>query len=360
MKAKDFRPADGGPTAAARRSPRREPRPFLNADGSVVRGSVSCRAYAQINGVRQGMFLRGRSDRNPVVLFLHGGPGMPEFFLAEKYMAALEDHFTFCYWEQRGAGLSGGADAWRDGVTAERLIDDVLAVTDFLRRRFEQPKIYLMAHSWGTFPGIQAAARAPERYLAYLGVAQVYRQQASEEQAYRYMLSRYRESGNRAMLRKLRNFEKYQARPALRDAAMHDLGIGTTHAMRSVFTGIFLPVMRCRAYTFPEKINLWRLKAKLRKQTDLRAQMNRADLYRLVPALAIPAYFFCGAYDLTVSRTLAEEYFRRMDAPVKGYYLFGQSAHSPIFEEPEKALRILLTDVTAGQNSLADIRPDVP
>lgn len=47
----------------------------------------------------------------------------------------------------------------------------------------------------------------------------------------------------------------------LRDAAMHNLGIGTMHNMRSIISGIFLPSLQFREYTLKEKINLWRSKA---------------------------------------------------------------------------------------------------
>jgi hypothetical protein len=41
-------------------------------------------------------------------------------------------------------------------------------------------------------------------------------------------------------------------------------------------------------------------------------------------------------------------------APIKGFYTFENSAHSPIFEEPDKAQQILVEDVLAGKNDLAD------
>jgi pimeloyl-ACP methyl ester carboxylesterase len=204
-----------------------------------------------------------------------------------------------------------------------------------------------MAHSWGTFLGIQAAAQAPELYHVYIGVAQVSHQQESEKMAYQYMLSQYKANGNQAKLRKMKDYSAYLMNLPLRDETMHDLGIGTMHNMRSVFTGIFLPVMQCRAYTLAEKINIWRGKAALNNITDLRRQMNETDMIRKVPKLKIPVYFFSGVYDYTVSYILAESYFKQLQAPVKGFYLFRESAHSPIFEEPEKAIRIMLEDVLA-------------
>lgn len=331
------------------------PKPFRDAKGKRIAGSICEKFLVKINGARQGMFLRGIDKSNPVILFVHGGPGMPEFFLAEKYMAQLEQRFTVCYWEQRGSGLSRLSGEEYESLTVEQMVADVITAANYLCLRFRQKKIYLMAHSWGTFLGIQAAARAPELFYAYIGMAQVARQGESERMAYRYLAKQYEARKDQTMLKKMRDYEAYRADPLLRDRAMHDLGVGTTHAMKSVFTGIFLPVMLSRSYRLPEKIGIWRGKAASGGKTDLRHRMEDADLMETVPELSLPVYFFSGAYDYTVSRELAESYFRRLIAPVKGFYLFRQSAHSPVFEEPEKALRILLEDVLAGKNDLSDI-----
>ena len=222
------------------------PRPFLDGGGKPLAGSISEKTFIDINGVQQGMFIKGRDAGQPVLLYLHGG--MPDYFLTQRYPTGLDEDFVVVWWEQRGSGLSFHPGLSRGSATTGQLIADVLALTDYLRRRFNQEKIYLMGHSGGTFIGIQAAARAPERYHAYIGVAQISNQLRSEQLAYEYMLQRFRESGNRRMVRKL------EAAPVT----------------------------------------------------------------------------------------------------VKGFYTFNQSAHSPLFEEPEKMRRILREDVLAGANRLAD------
>ena len=75
------------------------------------------------------------------------------------------------------------------------------------------------------------------------------------------------------------------------------------------------------------------------------------DLRSEVPTLAIPAYFVQGRYDYTTTYPLARDYFGKLDAPVKGFYTFEDSAHSPAFEEPEKMLRVLREDVTGGHDA---------
>ena len=77
-----------------------EPRPVLSSHGSPIPESISEKIFVEIGGVRQGMFIKGSSADNPVLLYLHGG--MPEYFLTQRYPTGLEELFTVCWWEQRG------------------------------------------------------------------------------------------------------------------------------------------------------------------------------------------------------------------------------------------------------------------
>jgi pimeloyl-ACP methyl ester carboxylesterase len=154
-------------------------------------------------------------------------------FLAEKYPTGLEDYFTVCWWERRGAGLSYRADIPPETMTLQQMVADTLAVTDYLRNRFQKEKIWLMAHCGGSPIGLRAAARAPGSYYAYIGMAQMTYQLKSEMLAYEYMLKRFREMGNVKMVRKLEEAPVRMEVPLppsymlLRDKAMHSLGIGT-------------------------------------------------------------------------------------------------------------------------------------
>jgi pimeloyl-ACP methyl ester carboxylesterase len=336
-----------------------KPQPFLDENGRPLAGGISEKIHVNINGVEQGMFIKSKDKANPVLLFLHGGPGMPEYAISRRYPIVLENYFTVCWWEQRGAGLSYRSDIPLETMTFEQLISDTIEVTNYLRKRFGQEKIYLMGHSGGTFIGIQAAARKPELYHAYIAMAQISNQLESEKLAYKYMIEQFTMAGDKRMAQKLEKIPltEMDTMPpsyrSLRDEAMHSLGIGTTHNMKSVVSGIFLPVMQNREYTFSEKINIWRGKWSVHS-TNMWNQLLSTNLTAEVPKLDIPVYFFDGRYDYTVSYTLAKDYFEKLQAPMKGFYTFEQSAHSPLFEEPEKIKHILREDVLAGVNNLAD------
>jgi pimeloyl-ACP methyl ester carboxylesterase len=301
-----------------------------------------------------GMIIKSRDLSNPVLLFVHGGPGMPEYFLTEDYPTGLEDYFTVVWWDQRGAGLSYRDHIDNNTLTVDQNIDDTIQVTNYLQKRFGQDKIFLMAHSWGTYIGIQAVNKAPQLYKAYIAVGQVTHQEESEKLAYDYMLNYYSKLHKEGTLKKLkRNPYPSAGYNKMRDSVMHRAGIGTAHNMKSVVTGIFLASLKNREYTLMEKINLWRGKVLLNKNAQLKMS---DDLRDKITALKVPAYFFSGIYDYTVNYKMAEGYLARLVAPVKGFYIFNNSAHSPIFEEPEKVAQIVKENIFLNTNTLADMK----
>jgi len=339
-----------------------QPEPCLGNNGKPIPGSISEKVFIKIGGVKQGMFIRSKNINNPVLLYVHGGPSFPNYFLIEKYRPGLEDIFTVCYWEQRGGGLSYSSEVTVESMNFEQFTSDALEVTDYLRKRFSKDKIYMLAHSGGTPFAIMAAEKAPELFHAYMGMAQITRQSESERIAYKYIIGQYKASGNKKALAEL---EKYPVtdsseyivpfyKSLIRDNSMHDLGIGTMRCMRSVFKDVFIPVWMCRAYTLREKINIWKSKFSFLKKTKLIDQLFATDVPERIPKLEIPVYFFSGKYDLTVNHDLSGEYLNRLQAPVKGFYTFQESAHSPVYEEPQKLKEIILKDVLNGTNNLAD------
>lgn len=335
------------------------PEPFLDSHGNVLSGSISEKLRLTVGGTEQGMFIKSKDSTNPVLLYLHGG--MPEYFLTREYPTGLEDYFTVVWWEQRGSGLSFSPDIPRETMTLEQMISDALEVTNYLRQRFGKDKIYLMGHSGGTFIGIHLVARAPKMFHAYIGVAQMSHQLRSERLAYEYMLEEFKARGDHNMIQALEaapvtmTSGTPDAYLAVRDRAMHSLGIGTTHTMKSVITGIFFPSLACRDYSLREKANLWL--GKSRSGVSLLWQdMLATDLSNHVTSFDVPVYFFHGAYDYTVSAELSKSYFMKIHAPMKGFYVFQHSAHSPLFEEPDKMRQIFMDDIFVNHNDHADLK----
>ena len=179
-----------------------QPKPFLDKDGRPLAGSISEKVFVEINGLKQGMFVKGKCLSNPVLLYVHGG--MPDFLLTQDYPTGLENHFTVVWWEQRGSGISFTDSIDLKTLNSRQLIEDTKTLSRYLCQRFGGEKIYLMGHSGGAFIGLQAAAEAPELYHAYIGVAQMVNQRASEKEAYDYMLQAFEKQGDRGTANKLR------------------------------------------------------------------------------------------------------------------------------------------------------------
>ena len=335
------------------------PKPFLDSRGNPLAGSISEKIFVDINGTKQGMFIKGKRRNAPVLLYLHGG--MPDYFLTDKYPTGLDELFTVVWWEQRGSGISYDSGLDRSAMTVDTMMNDVITVADYLRQRFRQDRIYLMGHSGGTFLGIKVAATHPELFRAYIGVSQISRQKVSEKLAYDYMVRRFAAEGNADMVGKLRESpvtltgQIPDSYLKIRDEAMHELGIGTMRNMRNVFTGLFIPSLLFDEYSLGEKYRLWAGKSHAGVSV-IWNDIISTDLSEEITSLDIPVYFLHGRYDYTCSFALAEEFFRKIEAPVKGFYVFEKSAHCPLFEEPLKTVGIIRDDVLRGRNDHADVK----
>ena len=181
-----------------------KPDQYLNNLGKPIVGSISEKTFVKIGGIKQGMFIRSRNTNNPVLLYVHGGPAFPNYFLIVKFNPGLEDYFTVCYWEQRGGGLSYTSEVTVESMNFNQLALDAVDVTNYLRKRFGKEKIYIMAHSGGTPIALLAVSREPALFYAYIGMGQITNQAESEKIAYTYMLEQYMADGNQKSVDKLK------------------------------------------------------------------------------------------------------------------------------------------------------------
>ncbi|MDD4778767.1 MAG: hypothetical protein PHV53_10835 [Fermentimonas sp.] len=101
-------------------------------DGKEITGSLSEKNLTKIGGIKQGFFIRSENPENPVILFLHGGPGSPEFAMFSPFETSerLEKYFTVCYWDQRGAGMSFSKSIDPATMTVEQMVEDTRQMTN--------------------------------------------------------------------------------------------------------------------------------------------------------------------------------------------------------------------------------------
>jgi pimeloyl-ACP methyl ester carboxylesterase len=102
-----------------------------------------------VNDTRQWVLIRSENATNPVVLFVHGGPGTSQLTLMRKNTQPLEKYFTVVNWDQRRAGKSFSAGRDDEKMTRAQFVEDVLDLSSYLAQRFHKDKILLVGHSWG-------------------------------------------------------------------------------------------------------------------------------------------------------------------------------------------------------------------
>ena len=321
--------------------------PIRGVDGGVAPGSIASLEAVDVHGTRQWLLMRGRDRTNPVLLFVHGGPGTPETAWLAHYNRALEDDFVVVSWEQRGAGKSypaGRADP--DGMTLELMIADPHAVTDHLKQRFGQDRIYLVGHSWGTLLAIHAAHRRPEDYHALVSIAQVSHAVREEAAIHAWVLEQARGDGNVRAITELEALET----PADGRLTLDDLSVrlrwvnryggGVMHRP-GAFRELAWIVARSRVYTTLEKARYFRGEAF--SLVQLYDELAAVDLFDEIPAIEVPIWFVHGRHDHQVPLSVARDYHDHLDAPHKRFVVFEDAAHSPLFEDPDRFHELLRT-----------------
>ena len=300
----------------------------------------------EINGALNGMFITSTNENNPVLLFISGGPGVPEVWLnevyANQYPNKLAEHFTVCYWDYIGEGISYNKKIKAAEITLERLTEDAITVAKYLKEKYGKEKVYLMAHSSGSNLGLHLAQTDSEDFYCYFGMGQVYGDdKARLEAAYDFLKEEFEKTGNKKGLKKLNKLSSSSNIGRDMEQVLLMAGCATTREMRSDAKDIFLKQMSAKCYTSQEKINYWKGK-KLLSKSAYRKYNTEQDADK--PAL-IPVYFFSGYYDYTTPITLSHKLLEKLEGPEKKFYTFYNSAHSPLWEENELVIEAMLEHV---------------
>ncbi len=290
----------------------------------------------------QTIFIRGRDRENPVLLFLHGGPGLPEMPFSHVN-AELERDFTVVHWDQRGAGKSYRPDIPVASMNTDEFVQETVQLSRYLCRTLHQRKIYLAGFSWGSFIGAQAVAKHPELYSAYIGISQVVDLPLSERWLHRAGLAQAEQQGLPKVAAQLQKIGEppYRTRReerlvnSLTKAMQPDLPRAMTR-LRYVYLGLQSPY-----YSVEDDINLVRgLKFSGR---ELEADIWGRSLLKCVPEIDVAVYLFAGRYDTVVSAPLEKFYFEKLRAPRGKHFIwFEHSDHILHLEEPGRFQKELL------------------
>jgi pimeloyl-ACP methyl ester carboxylesterase len=299
--------------------------PILDAQGNPLPKSIAALEELDLNGARQWVLIRGADRARPVLLFLHGGPGMPAMYLAHAWQRPLEEDFVVVHWDRRGAGKSYAAGlAGELGV--RQTLADTYALTRHLRERFGQERIFLVGHSWGTYLGMLAAAGHPEYYAAYAGMGQLAGDSAANQRAQAAFL-RAEAAGDTALLGRLA-----RTPPEIWEDDLFRYGAELRRA-RS-FWPLLWTGLRAPEYDLGDVFNVKRGAQLVAAKMQYDAIAGPLD--QALARLEIPVFFFLGRRDYTTPAPLAEAYFGQLEAPFKQLVWFEESAHFPFFEEPAR------------------------
>lgn len=323
-------------------------REYTNEKGEVLEGSISEKIKIDINGAENGLFINGKSLDNPVLLLISSGPGTDDYFLNEKYPEMhLEDEFTICYWDYRGMGIVYDKELDPATIDMDTLVNDTVAVTQYLKERFGKEKIYIMGFSGGTNIALKTIQKYPEHYYAYIGMAQmVCDGEDNDTLMYEFMKDTFTERNDTGRLKKLEQMvdRKENGKVVCHDwyeyvMLLHEAGGGTT-MNESEFWGIDIPIMKAHCYTVREKFEYIR-GMMMYRTTPLFKQLENRDYRKDNLKFEIPMYFLSGDHDYNCPWPLVEEYCDIIDAPDKEFYLIENAAHSPLWEQQEKCFEIM-------------------
>lgn len=313
---------------------------FKDASGKTVAGSIASLEQAMLGGVDQSLLIRGLDVTNPVLLYLHGGPGTSEMGMVRQYnLPTLERHFTVVVWDQRGAGRSFAARNPETGMTVEQFIADTRALTLLLCRRFGQDKIYLVGHSWGSALGALTVSRYPEMYHAFVGVGQVVNMSEGEQISYAWALAQAERAGDAESVAKLKAIGTPPYTGSFRSKLMTQRRIlgkygGEVHGNSNGGTFILLrSLIVSSEYSWRDRIDVFRgIFANMRLMWP---KILDIDLMTQVPELKVPVYFLEGRHDFEAPSLLAERYFATLKAPKMTLIWFEKSAHFINTEEAD-------------------------
>ncbi len=159
--------------------------PILGADGEPLPGSIAELTTINLNGSQQALMIRGYDVDKPILLYLSGGPGQSSLPWPRVLFEELSRDFILVGWDQRGNGKSYAAlNPDSATLTLDQTIADTIEVTNYLRERFDEDKIYLLGESWGTTLAVLTAQQRPDLYHAIIGSGQMVSQRETDRRLY--------------------------------------------------------------------------------------------------------------------------------------------------------------------------------
>jgi len=323
--------------------------PITDAEGNEIPGSIAAIETVTLGGIEQTVTLRGVDTTNPVLLFLHGGPGLPSspWVTWNNFQAELEANFVVVHWDQRGAGKSFSEDLTPEDMRLENFVSDTLALTDILRERFEQDKIFLWGHSWGSGLGFETLRVNAEPYYAFIASAVRPDWNSTQTMGYEWVLEQARQANDSEAIQALESIQPFD--PTNREhinMRAHFLSLyrGGDFYTEGLGDAFLEYVLSGQSPEYPVAyVEKTMAGMDFTRQTiGLEILQSGYDLFRDFPVSPIPVYFLTGRHDHETPGELAEDYYNVLEAPAKHFTWFENSAHNMMYDEPDKTNQELI------------------
>jgi pimeloyl-ACP methyl ester carboxylesterase len=297
-------------------------------------------SYVSIGGIEQWVTIRGRHRENPVLLFLHGGPGDVTNPWAFALFAPWQEQFTIVQWDQRGAGrtLRRTGPSIAPTMTLDRIVNDGIALAEYLRTHLGKDKIIVVGHSFGSIIGLRMARARPDLFFAYVGTGQVADGPSNYTVAYDALVAKARSLGNPQALDELTRI----GRPPYASGR----GYAVQRKWANAFEGAdqFLYGAIGLALVAPgnsvRDINDWFDGQQLSGER-LVAQTAALGPKDLGLDFAIPIFVFQGAEDFTTPTALSRRYLASVKARRKAFVSIEGGGHFAVFMKSDRFLKEL-------------------
>ena len=311
-------------------------------------GSIDFSGYIELGGIKQYVSVRGESDRNPILLFLHGGPGAPVSCVSYCYQRPLERSLTVVNWDQRGSGRTYYENADCSRITIDTLVTDLEELIGLLRDKLPGRKIYLLGFSFGTAIALNYLSRHPEGVDAYISVGQcvdmkkgldvnIERVLSSGKKGARFddvnmhrLLDRIYACTEGTAIGGIKNYMRLQRLFSGSISLGNEKSIAGYFIMGSVSPFLGARDLRWKLKQCLDTKGYFTVESELMKYLFL-----EFDAFRLVKDFRIPVCFLSGEGDYTTPVSLVKEYARTVTAPNKRMLTVKRAGHSPMFDRPE-------------------------
>ncbi len=304
----------------------------------------------EVNGSIQNIRVRAAKKGLPVILFLHGGPGVCDRHNILRDHSDLAEDFTLVCWDQRGSGKSYTPDIKKSVPKVADYVDDVEFMLEYLTGKFGVRKVAMVGHSWGSIIGVLAAARRPDLLFAYVGEGQFVDGDRNEEGSYRFCLEEAKRRGDKKALAALEKgapvdgvYPDNKSMMIQRDC-LSRYGGAIHGGKQGLVKGLLMPLLKTKEYSLADIVKYAQGATYL---TDVMWPDVVGQRLSAIKSLDVPVVITQGRHDYNTPSAIAKEWFDALSAPAKKWVWFENSAHSPDVEEPEKWSAVLKEELSA-------------